>query len=239
VIKWQPVENWAGEQSYVEGALRLLRFVEARRPTGRRFGADADARWSDFKGDLDTVDRIELLLRDADAEWPGAFGARTVYALRAIAEDEPFGPAWQGIDPIDAEDLWRRIKSETSPASPSEALRDMASAWGIRLSSIDAGAIAPTDRLVLAGPSAIAAAIAEFSRGADLDWAEQVITVATPAAHRQLAAAAGALLNLNRPTRLLTASEASAVAPTRGARLLASADAESADRAAAQRIAGD
>jgi hypothetical protein len=239
MIKWQPVENRAGEPSYVEGALRLLRFVEARRPTGRRFGADADARWGDFKGDLDTVDRIELLLRDADAEWPGAFGARTVYALRAISEDEPFGATWRGVDPIGAEDLWRRIRSETSPASLTEALRAIAAAWGLRLESFDPGAIAPTDRVVLAGPSAIAAAIEVFSRGADLDWAEQVTVVATPPAHRQLAAAAGALLNLNRPTRLLTIDEAGAAPAARGARLLASDDAESADRAAAQRLAGD
>ena len=57
-----------GTGRYVEGALRLLQFVENRRPTGRRFGADADARWASFRGDLETVDRIELMIRDADAE---------------------------------------------------------------------------------------------------------------------------------------------------------------------------
>ena len=71
---------------YLEGALKLLQFVETRRPTGRRFGPDADARWSSFRGDLETVDRIELMIRDADAEWPGGFGARNVYALQGVAE---------------------------------------------------------------------------------------------------------------------------------------------------------
>ncbi len=54
-----------GTGRYVEGVLRLLQFVENRRPTGRRFGADADARWASFRGDLETVDRIELMIRDA------------------------------------------------------------------------------------------------------------------------------------------------------------------------------
>src|SRR5687768_1188859 len=107
-----------GQGRYVEAALRLLQFVEARRPTGRRFGADADARWGSFRGDLETADRIELLIRDADAEWRdpdgergGAFGARTVYALRAVAEDEPFGAQWPGMDPVEAEKLWRKLKT--------------------------------------------------------------------------------------------------------------------------------
>jgi hypothetical protein len=31
-------------------------------------------------------------LCDADAEWPGGFGARTVFAGAAVAEDDAFGP---------------------------------------------------------------------------------------------------------------------------------------------------
>lgn len=67
----------------------LLQYVEQRRPTGRRFGADADARWSSFKGDLETVDRIELMMRDADAEYPASLGARVVYGLyvRSLAAE--------------------------------------------------------------------------------------------------------------------------------------------------------
>jgi hypothetical protein len=89
--------------------------VETRRPIGRRFGADADARWSSFRGDLETVDRSELMIRDADAEWPASFGARVVYALPGVPEDEPFGSQWESIDPVAAEDLWRKVKGETPP----------------------------------------------------------------------------------------------------------------------------
>ena len=222
----------------MEGALRLLRFVEMRRPTGRRFGADADARWGDFKGDLETVDRIELLIRDADAEWPGAFGARTTYALRSLAEDEPFGAAWEGIDPIEAEDLWRHVVADAPPADAGDALRAIALTWGIALGAAELGEVSATDRLVVAGPSAIAAAVEAFAGGTDLDWAEQVIVVATPPAHRQLAAAAGALLNTKGPTRLFANDEAAGAKVPVGPRLLVSADADPDDHSAARRLAG-
>ena len=74
-----------GLGSYYEGALWALRFIEARRPTRRRFGAEADATWAAFRGDLGASARIDLLLRDADTQWPGAFGARSVYDLAAVA----------------------------------------------------------------------------------------------------------------------------------------------------------
>jgi hypothetical protein len=89
-----------GQRRYYEGAPCALRFIEARRPTKRRFGAEADATWKAFRGDFGTSARIDLLLRDADAQWPGAFGARTVYDLAAVAEDEAFGAAWLPLDDV-------------------------------------------------------------------------------------------------------------------------------------------
>jgi len=221
-----------GQERYVEAALRLLQFVEARRPTGRRFGPDADARWASFRGDLRTADRIELLIRDADTEWPGAFGARTVYDLRAVAEDEPFGAAWPGLDPVAAEELWRRIRGEAAPAAPSEACRALAAVWGLPLRPHPLEPIAATDRLIVAGPSAIAAAIDAFSTGTALDWADQVIVIATPPAHRQLAAAAIALVNATRPSRILAATDD--LAPPAGARRVVSDDADPRDGARAR-----
>jgi hypothetical protein len=108
-----------GIRQYVEAALCLLKFVEARSPTDRRFGANADARWSSFRGDLETIDRIELMIRDADAEWPAGFGPRVIYGLDGIAEDEPFGARWPSMDPVDAEELWRRVK-DAKPAKTVE-----------------------------------------------------------------------------------------------------------------------
>ena len=73
-----------GQSRYYEAALCALRFVEARRATRRRFGPEADATSTAFRGDFGTSARIDLLLRNADAQWPGAFGARSVYGLASL-----------------------------------------------------------------------------------------------------------------------------------------------------------
>ncbi|MAT26113.1 MAG: hypothetical protein CMN31_10625 [Sandaracinus sp.] len=221
-------------RAYYEAALSALAYIEGRQPTGRRFGAEADARWSSFKGDLTTADRIDLLIRDADAQWPAAFGARTVFAKRAVAEDEPFGADWEPLDPVEAEEMWRARAQAESPASPRQTLEATAAAWDLNLTPFDPGTIGAAEKLVVAGPSAIAAAIVAFHEGSDLDWIDQVTVVATPPAHRQLAAHAGALLNATKPARIFTAELATAKP---GARLLLSDDATDEDAANARELA--
>lgn len=220
-------------RAYYAAALSALRFVEARQPTGRRFGADADARWSSLRGELTTADRLDLLIRDADAQWPEAFGARTVFAKRAVAEDEPFGADWQPLDAVDAEALWRGSLGEAASTSPRAALEGVARTWGLPLHHHDPGPIGATDRLVVVGPSAIAATIEAFAGRSDLDWAEQVTVLATPPAHRQLGALSGALLRSTKPTRVWSRQAASAV---KGHRLVRSSDADPADAARAEEI---
>lgn len=223
------------QRRYYEGALSTLRFIEARRPTKRRFGSEADATWKAFRGNLGTSARIDLLLRDADAQWPGAFGARTVYDLASVAEDEPFGGGWEPLDDVDAEELWRRLASSTAPSDGGEALALVANAWGLSLLSFDIGTVGASDKLLVVGPSAIAASIEAFAHDSDLDWPEQVTILATPPSHRQLAAAGAAVVNATRPTRLLNATAAREdILP--GIRLIASSDAHADDRAAADEL---
>jgi len=97
--------------------------------------------------------------------------------------------------------------------------------------------VASTDHLVVVGASAISATIEAFAAGAALDWSEQVVVVASSPAARQLAAAATALLNASRPATIVTATDAT---PTRkrGARLVASPDADPADLARAGTLIG-
>lgn len=225
----------ADQLAYYRGALQALRFCEQRRATGRRFGDDADHRWRLFRGELNTADRIDLLIRDADAEWPQAFGARSVFGLRAVAEDEAFGAEWAPLDAVDAEGLWRDIVASEAPSDVERGIAAIAGAWELELQPTDVAAIAPTDRLIVCGPGAIAAAIRAFARGTDLSWSSQVVCVATPPAHRHIAAAAAALLNLTQPTRLVAAGEA---AETGGARLVTGPDAAAADREHATELAG-
>ncbi len=217
--------------AYYLATLRALAFVEQRQPSGRRFGPEADARWSSFRGDLETADRIDLLVRDADAQWPVAFGARTVFDKAAVAEDEPFGADWQPLDPVDAADMWRKVCAAEPPSSIESALHAAADAWKLTLSPFSLDTINPADKLVVAGPSAIAALIAAFAGRSELDWADQLHVVAAPPAHRQLAALGGALLNATKPTRFVPADAA-----PMAARLLLSDDATPDDSARAREL---
>lgn len=210
---------------YYAAALRALRFVEERSPTTRRFGSEADARWGAFHGSLTTADRIDLLIRDADAHWPSAFGARTVFALPSAAEEEAFGAIWAPLDPMDAEELWRAVLAESPPRDIGEALRAVAAAWDLSLAPVDVGPLSPNDRWLVTGSSAIASLMQAFAAGSDLDWSAQVLCVATPPAHRQLAALGAAVLQTKRATAFATKGAA-------GRRILASEDASPEDLAA-------
>ena len=224
-----------GSSRYYEAALWALRFIEARRPTKRRFGSEADATWAAFRGDLGTSARIDLLLRDADTQWPGAFGARAIYDLAAVAADEAYGAAWVPLEDVDAEELWRRLGAAAAPTSSADALAHVAKAWNLSLVPMDAGSIGPTDKLLVVGPSAIAATIEAFARGTDLDWREQVTVLATPPAHRHLAAVGAAIVNATQATRLINARASRAEVPA-GVRLVASADADPVDRSRGDEI---
>lgn len=226
----------AAVRAYYHGALAALRHVEARQPTGRRFGAEADARWASFRGDLTTADRIDLLIRDADAQWPGAFGARSVFARRAVAEDEPFGVGWDPLDPVDAEEVWRSENSKAPPSDVRGALLSVAERWALKIGAFAVGTVSAADKLVVAGPSAVLAALDVFHRGEDLDWADQVIVVASTPAHRQLAALGAALLNAGAPTLVVASAEALPSAAKR--RAIISDDADDADARRARELGG-
>ncbi len=218
------------QQAYYKAALACLRFIENRRPTKRRFGPEADARWKAFKGHLNTPDRIDLLLRDANAEWPGAFGARNVFGLAQAAEDEAFGAQWTSLDGVAGDELWRAVLGSVAPASPAQALQAIAGEWGLKLGAFAVAKVEPTDRILAAGPSAIAALAEAFVGRSELDWAEQVTCVATPAAHRQLALGAIAIVDGHKPARVLSSSET--LPALSGAKVVRSDDAAREDLAA-------
>jgi hypothetical protein len=219
---------------FYRAALAALRYVEHRRPTGRRFGADADARWGALRGHLATADRVDLLLRDADREWIGAFGPRTVFGLTGLAEDEPFGGEWAPLDPVAAEELWRSVVAASPPADVRAAVEAIARAWDLGLQPTPA-IVTPSDKLLVVGPSAATAAITAFAGAAGLDWADQVLVLATPPAHRQLAALGAALVNATKGTAF-AARDAHANRLGAGRRLLVSDDADPNDAALAREL---
>lgn len=224
--------------NYYRAALRLLRFVEHRSPTQRRFGPEADAAWSQFRGDLTTADRIQLMIADAHAQWPGSVGASAVYAMAGVAADDAFGADWKPLGGIAAEEEWKVLCSEAPPTSVHEALEAIAAAWGLMLQrNVAPPPVKPGQLVLVAGPSAVAALVEHFATASDLNWGRQVVTVATPPGHRQLAAAAGVLLNLTMPAPngLLSANDR--IKPVPGALVFASDDADVADASRAGELA--
>src|SRR5690606_2120835 len=159
-------------------ALRLLRFADQRAPTKRRFGPDADALWKDFAGGLKTSDRIDILLRDADTEWPGAFGARATFGLRAVAQDDAFGADWASLPPMDGERVWKDALASEVPATVDAAIDRLCVAWELAVAAFELPKVTAGTRLLVGGASAIAAAIRAFAANPDLRWSEQVVVVA-------------------------------------------------------------
>lgn len=194
-------------RAYYEAALTALRYVEHRAPSGRRFGQDADLLWASFRGHLADVDRIDLLVRDADAQWPGSMGARRVFDRHGVAVDDAFGKEWERLDPVAGADLFRETVAAPAPANLGAALSRIAAAWRLPLHPFPHDAVSPSTRLVLAGPSAIAALAQAFEDRSDLDWADQVAVVASDPGARQLAAFCGAALNVTNAMPVLLAAE--------------------------------
>lgn len=218
---------------FYEASLRALRYLEVRSPTRRRFGADADAMWRNFQGHLTAADRIDLLLRDADVEYAGAFSTRLTFALRGISEDDTFGPQWERLAPADADSLWRRVVGDTPPADVGSAINSCASAWGCKLVAIEIPKLAANTKVAVVGPSAIASLAARFAQDGDLSWADQVTCVATPHAHRHLATMCGALLGSAKGnTKATRLHLADAVPDGLFDRVIVSEDAELGDRSA-------
>jgi hypothetical protein len=194
-------------QSYYRAALAALAFLERTRPTGRRFGADADARWSAVRGGLSAGDRIDLLVRDVSAEFPASLGARAAFDFGSVAEDDAFGRDWPGLDGVTAERLYREVAGSAA-SDVASTLAAMAGAWSVTLAPVEVPGVDARARFVVAGASAIAALATAFARSPDARWSDQVVVVADAPVARQLAAVVPALLNQPGSTALGRSSEA-------------------------------
>jgi hypothetical protein len=196
----QPSTDETRRLAYYDAALGLLRFVEQRSPTARRFGAEADALWRSFAGDLDVGDRIELLLRDADRQWAGAFAARAVFARRSAHEQDAFGSTWTRLSSGEARSLW---SSALAGPPPADAIAAILRSWKLEPAPFEVPKLRPSSRIAIAGLAAIAACLRQFLANPDLSWPNQVVVVAADPGPRQLAAAAVALLDQTQPTTLI------------------------------------
>ena len=188
------------ERSAFYGAAVLgLRALDARESTPRRFGADAEARWTQFAGALGAGDRIDILLRDAAGTWGAAFSPSECFGFFGLAADEPFGPDWGGIDDLAAK---RLLAEPDAPAT----LEHIAYGLGVR-ASVPVPPVTLSTKLVVAGGTAIVSVAKVFAENRALSWTDQVVVVADKAAWRQLAGLAAVLLGARGRTALIRPTE--------------------------------
>lgn len=198
----------AQADAFYRAATAGLRALDTLPGQNRRFGDEANARWQAFRGELSAADRLDLLIRDAAVLQPAGFAPRVIFALEGLADDEPFGPAWDAA-PADA----ARAFNQPPEVAPSLArtLETAAEAWSLApvpLSANELAAITPATKILAAGAGAVLSLAQAFSGRADLSLPDQVLLLADHPGHRQLFGLAATLLQ--------SASPAKTIAPTAG-----------------------
>ncbi len=183
-------------EAFYSAAVLGLRALDARERLPRRFGPDADARWTQFGGALGLGDRLDILLRDAAGMWGAAFSPSDCFGFFGLAEDEPFGPDWVNIQDHVAKKM---LVECDCPA----AIEDVAAALGVKVASIPLPPLTPATKLVVAGGAALAAVAKAFASDRSLSWTDQVVAVAAGGAFRQFAGLAAVLVGARGRTIII------------------------------------
>jgi hypothetical protein len=192
---------------FYHAAVLGLRMLD--RGQERRFGANADANWRAFSGELHAGDRLNLLLRDAATVYPAAFSPRVVFGLSGLAQDEPFGPDWPALSAADAIQMLQRTVEPSMTAE--QVLIAAAALWDIKPATLPPEAlpaIAPATRIVASGVGALLALFKRFASDKTLDFVDQIIWVTDLIAERHLFGLAAALLQNNRRPECYSAQQA-------------------------------
>jgi hypothetical protein len=182
-------------ERFYAAALAGLRALDAREPNARRFGREADGRWASFAGALTDADRIDFLLRDAAVTWGVAFSPAEAFGLFGLAPDEPFGPDWRPLSPKVAR---RYLDAPGQATTPSE----VGALLGVATTPVPLLPLTPSTRVAVAGGAALVSLAEAFAAQRELSWSDQVLVLATAAAHRQLAGLLAVVLGASSRTRL-------------------------------------
>lgn len=222
--------------AFYAAAVAGLRMLDSRERTARRFGADADARWTAFKGGLSDADRIDVMLRDAAVTWGAAFSPVEAFNLFGVALDEPFGPDWKPLGTVAA-------KKHLGQQVGSAGIGEIASLLGVPGHAVTVPVVTPSTRLAVAGGAALVAVARVFAGRSELSWSDQVLAIASSPAHRQLAGLLAVATGSAARTRLaLPGDDQRAVLTAVGFKQIdvavVSADAEEACGPFAHRAAG-
>jgi hypothetical protein len=196
-------------KAFYRAALIGLRFLQLTKPP--RPDSEADIQAVEKAPYEVIIDKIDDLLSKASVMWGVAFSPAQVFMIPGLAAEEQFGPDWPLMPQAEAKTLWDEI-GQLRYDTPRAAFADAATAWGVTLQTIETGHpdITPAKGVLIAGPSALATAIDIFSENKELNWARQVMVVASRPRDRQLAGLAGAFVSSSRPTRLIAPDDANA-----------------------------
>lgn len=189
--------------TYYQAAVWALRRLDDVAVPPKRFDAAAEARWTQFQGNLNWSHRIDLLMRDAAARFGPAFHAGVVFDLPGLAIDEPFGPSWPSLRPQQARELWNEAKK-----APATEARSLVALWAqiLKIAAPGKAALAkpgPAEQLVAVGPTAAWKVFESFVGQTALDWSRGVHVFADTAAGRQFAGLLAVVDPAPGATRLL------------------------------------
>jgi hypothetical protein len=193
-----PVSSHQRDAFYA-AALAGLRALDARERSPRRFGSDANTRWTSFRGNLNDADRLDLLLRDASVTWGAAFSPAEVFELFGLAPDEPFGPDWQPVSAATARRAFVEAPASTAPAA-------LAALLGLAPSPVSVPELTPSTRIAVTGGAALVRVAEACARTPGLSWSDQVLAVATTPAQRQLAGLLAIAVDAAARTRIVRPS---------------------------------
>ncbi len=148
---------------------------------------------------------LEDLLSSMTVFWGSAFSPARVFQFSGLAAEEIFGPDWPVLPVSLAENLLEEACLSHYNDCES-AFNASADAWNLKIISLETGnlKIEPDTGLIVAGPSALAAAMKIFSKRKDLKWGKQVVAVAGRPDTRHMAGLAGVFAHSSNGTRLLS-----------------------------------
>lgn len=202
----------AEQNAFYEAAVLALRGLDVLRIGQPRLDDEAMARWRQFKGELLDADLLDLLVRDAAVAQPAGFAPRVVFALPGLAEDDPFGAEWPGVEAGLAARLLRMELMEFDLAS---ALHHAAALWHLHPGALHSPLpeLTPSTRLLVSGVGALLAVAQAFLQDhsrtrSGFDFADQVIVVTERPGERQLAGLTAALLRSAKPLHVRLPAEA-------------------------------
>jgi hypothetical protein len=187
-------------EAFYTAAVLGLRALDAQEQAARRFGPDADARWSQFAGALGAGDRLDILLRDAAGKWGAAFSPSNCFGFFGLADDEPFGPDWASLQDPAAKGLLTETGGEGA------TIARVAAILGVVVTPVSVPSLTKATKVVIAGGAALVAAANAFAKNRELSWPNQVVAIANRGAFRQLAGLTAVLLGARDPTLIVRPS---------------------------------